>query len=231
MLPLTRLLSVGRRSAIVTVGAAAMLLVAAGGALAADGYGPPPPPPPVPGGFSVVVTSQTLGPAGGIIGPVKVGTLHVTIRVPAGAFPVRVQITVTAPDVSQIGSAGFTGFRALGGVGIEVQEHGSTYPGDFLKPLTMHDSSGLITSSDELAEWNGSAFVLAPGVKIHTDSVSDSFDSDPDFVVLGPTSASIPGGTTAPTGKPFLGQGILAGVLLLLGAGGIVRARRPRTHT
>lgn len=228
MKALVRLLTVIQRLAVVTLGAAALTTVAAGGALAADSYGPPPPPPSVPGGYFVVVTSQTIGPAGGTIGPVRVNGLHVTIRVPAGAFPVQVQITVTAPAISQIGSAGFVGYGAVSGVGIHVQEHGSTYPGDFLKPLIMHDSSGLITSSDVLVVWNGSAFVLARGAKIHSGSATDSFDSDPDFAVLRPTGAAIPGATSAPTGKPFLGQWILAAALVLLGAGGLARARRLR---
>src|ERR1700730_3504199 len=51
----------GRMMAIATLGAAALVVASAGGPLPAAGYGPPgPPPPPVPGGYSVVVTSQTV---------------------------------------------------------------------------------------------------------------------------------------------------------------------------
>jgi hypothetical protein len=223
---LVRMLTLVQRLAVVTASSAAMIAVGAGAAMAADSYGPPPPGPSVPGGYSVVVTSQTVGPSGGTIGPVRVGGLHVTLTVPAGAFPVRVQITVTHPNVSQIGSAGFAGYRALDGVGIQVQEHGSTYPGEFLKPLTMRDSSGRITSADVLVVWNGSAFVMASGAKIRPGLAADSFDSDPDFAVLRPTGKSIPGATGAPTGKPFLGEGLLAGSLLLAGAGGLAWSRR-----
>jgi hypothetical protein len=52
--------------------------------------------PTVPGGYSVVVTSQTITPAGGTNGPVTVDGASVTLIVPAGAFPVPVQITLTA---------------------------------------------------------------------------------------------------------------------------------------
>lgn len=228
MKPLVRLLTMLRYLAIVTLGAAAMTTVAAGGALAADSYGPPPPPPSVPGGFFVVVTSQTIGPAGGTIGPVRVGALHMTLTVPTGAFPVPVQITVTAPTVSKIGSAGFAGYRAVLGVGIQVQEHGSTYPGTFLKPLTLRNSSSLITSSSIIVVWNGTAFVIDRGAKTRPGLGTVSFDSDPDFAVLRPTGVAIPGATSAPTGKPFLGQGILAAALVLLGTGGLARARRLR---
>jgi hypothetical protein len=226
-----RLLRLLGRPAIVAVGAAAILTAAAGAALAARDYGPPPPGPSVPGGFSVVVTSQTVGPEGGTIGPVAAGRLHVTLRVPAGAFPVRVQITVTSPNVSAIGDAGYVGFRAVAGVGIRVQEHGATYPGTFLKPLTMTVSSGLITESSVVVVWNGSAFVIDHAAVTRAGSGTVTFDSDPDFAVLAPTSAAIPGATTAPTGKPFLGEAIVAAALLLLGTSGLAYARRSRAGT
>jgi len=58
-------------------------------------------PPPIttpapPGGFSAVVTTQTITPAGGTVGPLLVAGAEVTIHVPPGAFPADVQLTVTA---------------------------------------------------------------------------------------------------------------------------------------
>ena len=44
----------------------------------------------------------------------------------------------------------------------------------------------------------------------------------------GAARTAIPGATSAATGKPLLGEGILAGVLLLLGASGLAFARRRR---
>jgi len=44
----------------------------------------------------------------------------------------------------------------------------------------------------------------------------------------GPAKTAIPGATSAATGKPLLGEGILAVVLLLLGASGLAFARRRR---
>ena len=108
----------------------------------AGGYGPAPPAGPVPGGYFAVVTSQTFGPSGGTIGPVHVGALLVTVTIPAGAFPVPVQITLTAPDVAGIADAGFAGYQAVGGVGILVQENGTAYPGTFLKPLSLTSGTG-----------------------------------------------------------------------------------------
>jgi hypothetical protein len=58
-----------------------------------------------------------------------------------------------------------------------------------------------------------------------------SFDSDPNFAVLasaGTAASAIPGATGATTGKPFLGEGIAAALLLLLGVAGLGYARRRR---
>src|ERR1700733_1461729 len=97
----TQMRKLGPRAAIVMLGSTALAVAAAGGALASTGYGPPgPAAPTVPGGFSAVVTSQTIGPAGGKIGPVSVDGVTTTLTVPAGAFPGPVQITLTAPDLA-----------------------------------------------------------------------------------------------------------------------------------
>ncbi len=221
----------GRRLAIVMLaGAAILVTTGAGGAPAAGGYGPPPPvTPTVPGGYSVVVTSQTITPAGGTIGPVTIDGASVTLIIPAGAFPVPVQITLTAPNLETISTAGFRGFKVVAGEGIQVQENGSTYPGLFLKPLTLDTSSSAITASSVVAVWNGTAFVTDPDMTALSGELKAGFDTNSDFADLtpasGPTTA-IPGATSAVTGKPMLGEGILAAVLLLLGASGLEFARR-----
>jgi hypothetical protein len=221
----------GQRFAIVTLGGAAMLITGVGGALAAGGYGPAPPlPPRVPGGYQCMV-SRTLTPVGGTIGPVTIDGASVTLIVPAGAFPVPVQITLCAPELGARGNAGFRGFRVVAGVGIQVQENGSTYPGTFLKPLTLDVSSSSITASSIVVVWNGTAFVTVPDATARSGEVTASFDTDPDFAVLTPVGVAptaIPGATSAATGKPLLGEGILAGVFLLLGASGLGFARSRR---
>jgi hypothetical protein len=224
----------GQRLAIVTLAGAAMLVtIGAGGALAAGGYGPPAPvPPTVPGGHCVVVASQTITPAGGTIGPVTIDGASVTLIVPAGAFPVPVQITLTALNLCAIRIAGFRCFKVVAGVGIQVQENGSAYPGPFLKPLSLGISSSSITPSSILAVWNGTAFVTDPEFTALSGELKAGFDTDPDFAVLTPAcgaTTAIPGATSAPTGKPLLGEGILAAVVLMLGASGLEFARRRRT--
>jgi len=168
---------------------------------------------------------------------VSVGGVSATLIIPAGAFPVSVQITLTAPNITLVGSAGTAGYRAVAGVGVQVQENGSPYPGTFLKPLTVTIRSSSITTSSVVMVWNGKAFVTDTASTITTGVATVSFDTDPDFAALSPSvvSAAIPGATRAVTGKPFIGEGILAGVLVLLGASGLgvgwrrrVRAGTPR---
>jgi hypothetical protein len=88
-------------------------------------YAPPPPPNGTPpGGFSCIITSQTIGPSGGTIGPLSDGALTVTVTIPPGTFLTALQVTISEPFGSgqcqgeQL--TGLRGFRLVGGVGIEV---------------------------------------------------------------------------------------------------------------
>jgi hypothetical protein len=190
-------------------------------------------PPPVttpapPGGFTAVVTTVTIGPAGGVV-PVTIDGVHITVDIPAGAFPSDVQLTVTAPDLGAITPT--TGFTVTTGVGIHITLDGAPYPGTFLKPVTVSFTSPRITPSSVVVVWNGSSFVTDPNSTATAGSASVSFDTDPKFAVESPTTAKVtpvPGATSPTTGEPFLGEGILAVVLVLSGAGGVVMSRRRR---
>jgi len=193
---------------------------------AASVYGPVPPAAGAapPGSYSDVITSQTITPAGGTIGPVTVDGATLTLVIPAGAFPVSVQITITEADLFAVGNAGTAGYKAVAGVGVQVEENGSPYPGTFLKPLTVTIRSSSITSSSVVMVWNGTAFVAEPDSTVTSGGAVVSFDTDPDFAVLSPlatTGTAIPGATKAVTGKPFLGEGILACALIVLGVTGL----------
>jgi hypothetical protein len=212
--------------AVVLAGAA---VAGAGGRPADHSYGTPAPAPSVPGGYVTVVTSQSVTSAGGKIGPVSAGGLSVTLTVPAGAFSGTVQITLTAPDMAAIGNAGFSNDKAIGGVGVLIQQNGSKYNGTFAKPLVLTMASPSINSLCVVVRWSGTAFVAESGAIVRAGSATVAFDKDPDFAVL--AQGAIPGATTPATGKPFLGEEILAGLLLLLGIGGLVCAVRRRTAT
>ncbi len=198
-------------------------------------YGPPPPPPPTPvrGGYYCVVTSQTLGPAGQLIGPLRLTGMVARLGDSSGAFPAGAQITVTEPYASSsdcqggpgIGNAGFAGYRAVGGVGILIQRNESAYRGTFRKPLALHLASRSITRSSLVVVWSGTRFVKVPHAVIGRGSASIRVDANSDLAVLtrvstrhGPAAARAPepGGEflaafflTRP-GSPLPGLGVVA---------------------
>jgi len=175
-----------------------MLIANPGMALA--GYGPPAPPVvPVTGGYYCVVTSQTVGPTGKSIGTLKLhGNLAATLQIHQGSFPDVVQITITEPygqngdcqGNADIGGVGFAGYRALGGVGIIVQQGGSAYSGTFVRPLALRLSSPLISRSSLLVVWNGRKFVKAPGAIVRSRAATVGVDASSDYAVLVPDRAS-----------------------------------------
>jgi hypothetical protein len=171
----------GRRKLIhgiagATIAGVAMLAANSGVALAA--YGPTPRTGPVSGGFYCIVTSQTVGPAGKFIGSLGRGGLGATIRIPRGAFPFRVQFTVSEPDQNgggcqgglAIGNGGFPGYVARGGVGILVQRNGTTYRRKFAKPLTLRMSLPSGSVPDHILVWGGRGFTEAPATVRHASA-------------------------------------------------------------
>ena len=230
-----------RISAIAAITSAALVSAGALPALAARspavpvapgaGYGPPPPAP-VPGGYVRVVLSQRVCAAGAVLGPVRVGSQSATVSVPPGTFPSCVQVTLTDPNVAEIGNAGFSCYRAIGGVGVIVQRQGGRpYRTPFPKPLSVRLAGASISTSSLVVEWNGSRFVTVPAT-VTKGSASLQIDRSPAYLaVLAPACGArgpVPGATSAGTGKPLLGEGLLAGALVLSGAGGIGCARRRR---
>jgi hypothetical protein len=194
-------------------------------------YGPPPPPAGVPGGFTAVITSVTIGPAGGTIGPVTVDGASLVLTIPPGAFASPVQISVTAPDLAAItppaGDTDVTGF------GVQVGMGGAPFSGTFLKPITATVSSPRITATSMVVVWNGTAFVPDTAATEAPGTATVSFDTDPQFVVQAPVITipkRVPSAVTPVTGEPFLGEGVLAGGLLVLGSGGLVFALRRRRN-
>jgi len=197
-------------------------------------YGPPPPPAaPPPPGFTGVSTSVTTGPGGGLIGPVGVGSAGATVRVPPGAFPEPVQVTVTAGSPALLAPAVFAGFTLVSAVGVRVTLNGSPYPGAFLRPLVLTIRNAAVTSSSVVTTWNGAALTVNPAATTAPGVAAVSFDNDPDFVVLSPSAAaakSVPSATVPVTGKPLLGEGILAGALLVTGLAGLAVSRRRKAR-
>jgi DNA-binding beta-propeller fold protein YncE len=152
----------------------------------------------------------------------------VTVHIPAGAFPADVQIVITAPDLAAVPHA--PGFIVVAGVGIGVSINGVPYSGTFLMPITIDVTSPKITASSEVGAWTGTAFVPDTSSTLTAGMASITMDSDAAFIVQSPTTSVTPvsGATSPVTGEPFLGEGILAGALLLGGAGAVAMSRRRR---
>lgn len=176
-MPSTCRAAVGRRLAGAVIAAGSLLMSWPGAALAA--YGPPPltEEPPVPGGFTEVVTSQTVGAAGKLITHLNLDGLDGSLYIPPGDFTIPVQVTITEPVLKEsisttaysssrgecgtgtgIGDAGFHGYCAVGGAGIIVQINGVDDTARFRKPMILtFDWKPKI--SDIVVRWNGRHFV------------------------------------------------------------------------
>lgn len=113
--------------AVIALSAVAAISLAAPANAAPANYGPPQPPPtqPPPGGFNCILTSRVIRPWGGTIGPLRDGSLRLTITIPPYTFPISVQVTITEPYSGSRACQGapvtrLRGFRLVGGIGIEV---------------------------------------------------------------------------------------------------------------
>jgi hypothetical protein len=143
--------------------------MAGSGAALAD-YGPPPPVVVLPSGFSCVVTSQMVGAAGKSIS-FRLGGVTADLTIPHGAVRGAAQVTITQPAGSGsctggpgIGNAGFAGFHALVGVGIQVQQHGQTLTRPLARPATLRLSGAAqIHAGDLLVGWHKTRFAAAHG--------------------------------------------------------------------
>ena len=165
---------------------AATLAIAAGQLPAQAAYGPPPPPPNAPGGFHAVITSQTIGPAGGVIGPVRINGLTVALTIRPGTFTTPVQITLTAPNPLEIGAGGHPGYRAVGGVGVQIEVNGKPYTGNFGHSLTLDISGFAIWPGVRVGVWNGTKFKFIAAT-VSGPTVRVSFVGSEDFAVFAPT--------------------------------------------
>jgi hypothetical protein len=206
---------------------------------AGGGYGPSPSTGPsgVPGGFTTVVTTKTVGPGGGSLTGLVAGAAF-TIRVPAGAFGKPVEIEVTEPVLASTGAAlgklGYPGYRAVAGVGVKVlTTSGTPLQGSFAKPLTVTlRGSSLGVRGERVLGWVSADTVSVVRSTQSPGSASVQLTADPDLTVINPpaspSQASVPGATSVHTGLPFAGERDLGLALMLGGAGALAAAIRRR---
>ncbi len=230
------------KTRILTVASAVGVASLAGSAAFAAGSGYTPTTSPVPtgtpGGYSQVVTAETISPSATAttVMAVTVDGIPVHISVPAGTFSTPVQVIVTAPVLSQVttgvSALGYSGYVAVAGLGVSVvTSSGKLYSGTFLKPITVTIDNPKIGAGDRVVEWNGQGtFSAVSNASVGAGHASWTFQQDPAFAVLAPKNAGVvPGATSPVTGKPFLEEGLLAMGLLGSGAALLFRTRRQRS--
>jgi hypothetical protein len=192
-------------------------------AAATSGYTPPttPPPttpPPTPNcPVGTTISSGNIGAGGGTVTGSVDGS-NVTVTVPAGTFPSGVQVAIT--DVSQIVVTP-AGTVIVLSFGVDFCVNGQKVTGTFSPPVTVVVSNPAIKAGDVLYEFVGDT--LTPyAANVSNGQFTITVDSDPSFVLVASSSptAAIPGATSVVTGKPFLLEGIIAGVLVF--AGGVL---------
>ena len=224
-------------TAVATAGTAVLLGTAA--YAAGSGYTPTTNPAPsgTPGGYSQVVTAETIPPNTTTTTTiaVKVDNIPVAVVVPPGTFSSPVQVVVTAPTLSQVTSGvqslGYSGYTAVAGLGVSVvKSSGQLYKGSFLKPITVTVSNSNIGSGDRVVEWNAAGtFSKVPSASIQHGKASWTFQQDPAFAVLAPkNNGTVPGATTPVTGKPFLPEAMIGLAFIAGGSALLFRTRRRR---
>ncbi len=190
--------------------------------------------PTTPSGFTTVLTTQTVQPSGG-----TVTAGGVTVTVPAGDVTSPIQVIITQGTIS-----GLTGLPAgsnpILAYGVTFVQNGQKYHGTFPAPITVTISNPAITTADQVLVYSDATGTYVPlssdpiieNIVVSNGSISFQVLSDPFLVITGPlaAAAAIPNATVAVTGVPTLTEGILGGVLVMLGLmlGLQLRARRRR---
>jgi hypothetical protein len=194
----------------------------------------------VPGTFGSIITTQEVQTSGGTVTGTD-GSYSITVTVPSGAFTQAENVTLTSAVTSGIGTGGVSGDSALLGIGINITDpsSGDKVTGTFTPALTVTITGTFSASSDAVVFYDDttSAWNALTGATITATEVTFSITADPDVAVLGPASASsdspaVAGATSVTTGKPFRGEEIIAGALVLFGLVALfwVWRRRPSTR-
>lgn len=187
---------------------------------AGGGYGPTTSPSTAPSGFTTTVASQTVPTTGGTVKASYNGQ-QLSLALPAGDFTAPVQVTVTAPSTPPSGAV--TAFA------VSFSVNGKVVSGTLAKPVTFVINNASVKAGQIVEIWNGTTWAKYTNATVTNGSATITLTSDPTFAVATATSPStVPAATTGTTGVPVDGIVLGAGVLLLIGVGGIVLLRRRR---
>jgi hypothetical protein len=187
------------------------------------------------------------GGGGGGTGPSASSTVCPTITVDSSTggsgtcdgvtVTIPTQTSTTCPDiivtitVNPVGAiavpnppAGFTQAYAVT-VTFTCSSTGAAFTGAFNPDATIVVTNSSIASGRPIFEFDNGTWTQVTNATVTVGSATFTLASDPQYVFYAPVIA---GGTVAVTGKPVLGEGILAGTLFALGLVGIWRATRRR---
>jgi len=174
-----------QRVALVTSTVGALLAVTAA-ALAA--YGPSPPPgPPVPGGFSVVIATKTIGSAGGQL-VAKSGGTRFVLTVRRGVLKRPVQFTLTKPGRLKVAPSSV---RFVLGFGVQANlPTGKAITGSFGRtPIPITVSSRLIAKNSFMAAWSPTRHrFVRVSATVHKGTVTVRTRHFAEFLILAPKS-------------------------------------------
>ena len=142
-----------RTLALIATAAATVLATSA---LAVAAYGPVAPPgPAVPGGFSIVISSRTIGPNGGTMSG-KTGHTRLRLKVPAHALARRVQLTFTRPRLSGLRHAIQRGKHLVVGFALLANKtNGAPIAGSFSRrPVSTTVANRTFTRRTQVLAWS-----------------------------------------------------------------------------
>jgi hypothetical protein len=225
-------------------------LVAGGSAFgAASVYTPGlPPPSALGGGFITVVTAQPVSGSGGTVTGSANGATA-TVTVPTGSLPNGGEVVISTGTPSTLNAG--TGQTVVADFSIALVDPntGLVLMGPFSPPISVTISEPSIAPGDSVVIlYAPGQTTSVSGADVTQGQAVVTFTTDPNFAVVSSTTSTAPGvgsstPTTAPgvgsstptsatgavpnatsvvTGMPFLGEELLAGLLVL--AGGAVLA-------
>jgi hypothetical protein len=209
-------------ASVVLLGLIMSLAVAAPAGAAGSGYNPTPPPPTSPPAptpcppAGTVISSLTIPPGGGTVSGTVDGSV-VTVTVPAGSFPDGAVVAIVDTSPTAVAPTGNTIVLAFG---IYFCVNGAKFTGTFSPSATVTVTNPGIRPGQTFFEQIGTTLVPYTA-QIVDGTLTLTIDSDPAFVLVtavGPASSVIPGATNVVTGKPFVLEGLVGGLLVLAGA-------------
>jgi hypothetical protein len=176
---------------------------------------------------STVCPTITVDPATG--GSGTCNGVTVTIPPQQGGSCTNIIATITVNPAGAIAvpnpPAGFSQVYAVT-VAFTCSNTGAKFTGTFSPPASVVVTNPNIAPGRPIFEFLDGAWSQVTNATVTAGSATFSIPMDPQFVFYAPP---ISGGTLAVTGKPVVGEGILAGGLFALGVLGVWRVTRRRT--